>query len=84
MPSNSQNLLQELQLNKLPTLPHVLVDIINACQCNGVTFQEIADIVSRDASISARVVAMANSSFFNRGTPIRSLDRALLVLGTET
>lgn len=84
MPSNSQNLLQELQLTKLPTLPHVLVDIINACQCNGVTFQEIADIVSRDASISARVVAMANSSFFNRGTPIRSLDRALLVLGTET
>lgn len=84
MPPNSQNLLQELQLNKLPTLPHVLVDIINACQCNGVTFQEIADIVSRDASISARVVSMANSSFFNRGTPIRSLDRALLVLGTET
>ena len=84
MPSNSQNLLQELQLNKLPTLPHILVDIINACQCNGVTFQEIADIVSRDASISARVVAMANSSFFNRGTPIRSIDRALLVLGTET
>ena len=84
MPPNSQNLLQQLQLNKLPTLPHVLVDIINACQCNGVTFQEIADIVSRDASISARVVSMANSSFFNRGTPIRSLDRALLVLGTET
>ena len=84
MPPNSQKLLKQLQLNKLPTLPHVLVDIINACQCNGVAFQEIADIVSRDASISARVVSMANSSFFNRGTPIRSLDRALLVLGTET
>lgn len=69
MPPNSQKLLKQLQLNKLPTLPHVLVDIINACQCNGVTFQEIADIVSRDASISARVVSMANSSFLIAARP---------------
>ena len=84
MPPNSQNILQELQLNKLPALPQVLVEILNACKCNGTAFQEIADIVSRDASIAARVLSMANSSFFNRGAPIRTLDRALLVLGTET
>ena len=84
MPPNSQNILKELQLNKLPALPQVLVEILNACQSNDTAFQEIADIVSRDASIAARVLSMANSSFFNRGAPIRSLDRALLVLGTET
>lgn len=84
MQLNSQNILNDLQTNKLPTLPHVLVDILNACQSSNTSFQDLAEIIGRDASISARVVSMANSSFFSRGNTSRDLDRALLVLGTET
>lgn len=84
MSHNSQNILSELQLSRLPTLPHILVDILNACQDNTIPFEKLAEIVSRDAAIAARAVSMANSTFFNRGTPIRSLDRALLLLGTDT
>jgi len=84
MQLNSQNILNSLQTDKLPTLPHVLVDALNACQSSESSFQDLAEIISRDASISARVVSMANSSFFNLGNTIRTLDRALLVLGTET
>lgn len=84
MSHNSQNILNELQLSRLPTLPHILVDILNACQDNAIPFEKLTEIVSRDAAIAARAVSMANSTFFNRGTPIRSLDRALLLLGTDT
>jgi HD-like signal output (HDOD) protein/nitrogen-specific signal transduction histidine kinase len=84
MQDNSQNILDELNVQRLPSLPHVLVDMLQACQANKVSFQELAAIISRDVAISARAVTLANSTFFNRGIPIRSLERALLVLGTDT
>jgi HD-like signal output (HDOD) protein/signal transduction histidine kinase len=84
MPDNSQNILDELNIHRLPSLPHVLIDMLQACQANKVSFQELATIISHDAAISARAVNLANSSFFNRGIQIRSLERALLVLGTDT
>lgn len=73
-----------LKVNQLPSLPHVLIDMLHACEGNRVSFQELAAIISRDAAITARVVALANSSFFSRGSKVDSLERALLVLGTDT
>jgi len=74
----------KLKVNRLPSLPHVLVDMLHACQGSHASFQDISLIISRDASIAARVISLANSSFYNRGNQINTLDRALLVLGTDT
>jgi len=74
----------KLKVNRLPSLPHVLVDMLQACQGNRASFQEISLIISRDAAISARVISLANSTFYNRGTQINTIERALLVLGTDT
>jgi len=79
-----QKIMTKLKVNRLPSLPHVLVDMLQACQGNHASFQNIATIISRDAAIAARVISLANSSFYNRGTQINSLERALLVLGTDT
>ncbi len=83
--SNSQErFLAELEISHLPSLPHVLVELLHACQDLDSTFQEISTIISRDAAIAARVVGLANSPFYSRGVKINSLERALLVLGTDT
>jgi len=58
--------------------------MLNACQGNHASFQNISTIISRDAAIAARVISLANSSFYNHGTQINTLERALLVLGTDT
>jgi len=79
-----QKIMTKLKVNRLPSLPHVLVDMLQACQGNHASFQNIATIISRDAAIAARVISLANSSFYNCGTKINSLERALLVLGTDT
>ena len=79
-----QEIMTKLKVNRLPSLPHVLVDMLQACQGNHASFQSISTIISRDAAIAARVISLANSSFYNRGTQINSLERALLVLGTDT
>lgn len=84
MSYNQTDILADLKVHRLPSLPHVLVDMLHACQGNKVSFQELSSIISRDAAIASRVVLLANSSFFSRGTKINSLERALLVLGTDT
>lgn len=84
MPPSHANILAELKVHRLPSLPHVLVDMLHACQGNKVSFQELASIISRDAAVAARVVSLANSSFFSRGAKINTLERALLVLGIDT
>jgi HD-like signal output (HDOD) protein len=84
MAHNQLDILADLKVHRLPSLPHVLVDMLQACQGNKVSFQELSSIISRDAAIASRVVLLANSSFYSRGTKINSLERALLVLGTDT
>jgi len=84
MLQTEQKIMSRLKVNRLPSLPHVLVDMLNACQGSHSSFQNIATIISRDAAIAARVISLANSSFYNHGTQIGTLERALLVLGTDT
>jgi HD-like signal output (HDOD) protein/nitrogen-specific signal transduction histidine kinase len=84
MTNKSNIIFEELKVNELPSLPHVLVEMLDACQSSSANFQHISDIISRDAAVTARVISLANSSFYSRGSKINSLERALLVLGTET
>jgi HD-like signal output (HDOD) protein/signal transduction histidine kinase len=84
MTNKSNIIFEELKVNELPSLPHVLVEMLDACQSSSANFQHISDIISRDAAVTARVISLANSSFYSGGSKINSLERALLVLGTET
>ncbi len=82
--NNNHLIMSELKVNKLPSLPHILLEMLEACQANGATFQVMSQIISHDAAIASRVISLANSPFYNRGTEIKSIERALLVLGTDT
>lgn len=84
MTLKNDDILADLQVNRLPTLPHVLVEMLDACQGNHASFQSLSGIIGRDAAISARVVSLANSSLYNRGANINSVERALFVLGIDT
>mgnify|MGYP000265329998 CR=1 FL=1 len=76
--------MQNLEVNNLPSLPNVLVEMLRACEKNQASFQELSQIISRDSVITARVIFLANSSFYNPGTKITTLERALFLLGTDT
>ncbi|MCP5206187.1 MAG: HDOD domain-containing protein [Hahellaceae bacterium] len=84
MADQPASVFEELRVSKLPTLPHLLVEMLHKCQSETANFQAISSVISKDAAISSRVIALANSSFYARGSRVSSLDRALMVLGTET
>ena len=71
-------------IEQLPSLPQVLVHILDAIYQDTANFQRIADIIRQDAAMSARIISVANSSFFGRPRESRSIERALLYLGTDT
>lgn len=84
MSPSKTNIIQELQVNRLPSLPHILVEMLHACENNQASFQDLSQIISRDSAVAARVIFLANSSFYNPGARVNTLERALFLLGTDT
>ena len=70
-------------IDKLPSLPQVLVQILDAVQNDNADYQQIADIIRRDTSVATRLVSVANSSHYGHVKNCESIERALFSLGTD-
>jgi HD-like signal output (HDOD) protein/nitrogen-specific signal transduction histidine kinase len=79
-----QSILSKVDLNNLPVVPKVLLDLIKATQDSKVNLKELADIIGQDASLSSKVLAAANSSFYRQWGDIKDLNRVVVVLGMST
>ncbi|MBM4053325.1 MAG: HDOD domain-containing protein [Planctomycetes bacterium] len=80
----AQTILNELHGFKPPSLPHNLLHLLRACQKKDTPFQEIAELIRRDAAICVNVISLANSALYGHRREITSIDKALVVLGIET
>ena len=68
---------------QLPSLPQVLVQIIDAIHSDKADYQHVAEIIRRDAGVAIKLISVANSSYYGREKRCESIERALLLLGTE-
>jgi diguanylate cyclase (GGDEF)-like protein len=73
-----------LRAEDLPTLPAVAVEVLRLCRDEETTLDQLAETLSQDAALSARLLRFANSSLYSYGSEIGTLQRAALVLGTKT
>jgi HD-like signal output (HDOD) protein/nitrogen-specific signal transduction histidine kinase len=78
------SILSKVDLNNLPVVPKVLLDLIKATQNSEVNISELAGIIGQDASLSSKVLAVANSSYYRRWGEITDLNRVVVVLGIST
>ncbi|OZB19981.1 MAG: histidine kinase [Marinobacter sp. 34-60-7] len=67
---------------QLPSLPEVTLRALKACQA-GVNYRDISRIVTTDTALVARILSLANSALYRSDPPIRSVEQALLRLGTH-
>ncbi|WP_273255245.1 HDOD domain-containing protein [Marinobacter psychrophilus] len=67
---------------ELPSLPEVTLRALEACRKDD-SYRHISNIISADTALTTQVLAMANSSLYGRSGEIRSVEQALLRLGTE-
>ncbi|MRR34951.1 HDOD domain-containing protein [bacterium] len=67
----------------LPSLPQVLLKLIEACRNEEMTIRDIAQIVSGDSALSARILGIVNAPFYRRAEKIVRMDDALFQLGRD-
>ncbi len=67
----------------LPTLPHILLKLVDACNNQDSTIPDISRIIDKDSSLSAKVMRMVNSAFYGLPARVTSMEQALLLLGTD-
>ena len=80
--NSSQTIEESIKNHKdLPTLPGIAVRILDAVGKNQTGLKEIADILSTDPPLSAKVLKLINSSFYGLPTKITSVQRAINLLG---
>lgn len=80
-----QNVLSDLKVSgNLPSMPQVLVQLLDICKKTEVEIQEIAGIVDKDAALSAKVLQLVNSAFIGARKTIGNIEQAVVYLGTDT
>jgi len=62
-------------------LPEVYFSIRNIINDPSSSFAEVAEVVSQDPNIAARILRIANSSFFGFATEIETVARAISIMG---
>lgn len=76
---------QEIQRQKeLPTLSPDIQRILTSCENPDISAKELADILGESPTIAARLLGLANSSFFGQQGKVHSLAHAISVLGMVT
>jgi len=76
--TDSQNVFANLNA---PSLPSVLEGLNELLQDPQVSIADIGRAVSADASIAARTIRIANSSYYALTEPAQDIERAAIVLG---
>jgi len=65
----------------LPVLPGIAMEALRLVRDPKVKVDQLLSVVEEDPPLAARILAVANSTFYARGIPIRSLRQAVVRLG---
>jgi HD-like signal output (HDOD) protein len=70
-------------IKSLPPIPQAAHDILRLLSDPDVPVSELAKAISREPSVTARIVAMGNSAFFMTQRPVYTVDDAIVRLGLK-
>ena len=66
---------------RLPSLPTIVLELINALDNGDVDTNTLAQKISHDQALTAKVLGLANSSFYGMQNKVGSIPHAVTVLG---
>jgi len=79
--SNLDSLLKNIAA--LPSLPTIAMKIIQKVKKDNLAINELIDIMSVDPALAAKILKVANSSFYALPYRVDSIEKAVSVLGIE-
>lgn len=72
------------QQNALPSIPKVVQEVIDSFNNESVSIDEIAKKLIADQVLSAKLLRLANSSYYHASRSVGTIDDAVLMLGFMT
>lgn len=82
MPNKYQ--LPDVNLDSIPPMPQVAAEMMKLLNSPQSSAGRLADIVASDPAVAARVLRIANSSFYSMSRQVTNLSMAIVVLGERT
>ncbi|MEJ2589838.1 MAG: HDOD domain-containing protein [Candidatus Thiodiazotropha sp.] len=75
---------QELvnEIEKLVALPDVCIKVNRLIDAPNYSAATLGDLITQDTDLSARLLRVVNSAFFNLQAPVETISRAITVIGT--
>ncbi|WP_296447502.1 HDOD domain-containing protein [Rhodoferax sp. UBA5149] len=83
MSQDDQDIRNRLLVARLPSMPQILLKLIELCQADEAGMAELAKLIANDAGMATKVLSVANSAAYYRGSRKVSLVQALSVLGAD-
>ena len=72
------------QIESLPSMPSIYTEIVTEMQADDPAIKKVGEIISKDLSMTAKILQMVNSAFFGLFRKINSPEQAVMMLGLET
>jgi HD-like signal output (HDOD) protein/signal transduction histidine kinase len=72
-----------LMIARLPAMPQILLKLIELLQADDAGMPELAALIAKDAGMTGKILAVANSSAYHRTSRGAALEPALVSLGTD-
>lgn len=70
-------------LTELPTIPTVMSQVLSALDNPNLSANQLASIIERDQTLTAKVLRVANSPFYGFARRISTIDLAVVILGVN-
>ena len=71
------------KLKVLPTLAPIIDKVLLVAADNNASFRDLSDVLKYDQAISSKIISIANSAYFSRGSQTVSLERAMAAIGFD-
>jgi HD-like signal output (HDOD) protein len=76
-----QELVKEIE--QLVALPDICIKVNRLIDAPNYSAATLGDLITQDTDISARLLRLVNSAFFNLQAPVETISRAVTVVGTQ-
>ncbi|WP_429884746.1 sensor domain-containing diguanylate cyclase [Geoalkalibacter halelectricus] len=68
---------------KLPSPPAIAVHILDAVRRDDSSFRDLGRIIASDPALSAKILRVANSTFYSPKYPVDTIEKAIALLGID-
>ena len=82
----AKQLVQKVDVDKLPSLPHVLLQLLEICNDESLSFERLATIIKQDPGLYAQFYSAHNHNITAsaQSVPAQPIEHTLKQLGTNT